>query len=286
MALPASPNNGDIAFLDNNTYQYDSSKNRWTIYSSARESRIEDKFDSEIANFKVRNLADVVIPYAPEEGTVLGWDSDVGSWAARQFTFNPLGAIAVKSQVFTATQGQTEFRLAHYPLGNITIVRNGFVLSPLCISAVGKDATYDASQNENSGLDAGDKVVISYNYGTTAALTTDLNNLDDVDLQTSAPVNGDVLAWDSDSSTFKPSDRLTAAEEDIAQAVSDRIYTDSVLAARIDDLDSDVASQTGNFYVQATAPEGTANSGWVNTSDLKLYIWDVTNEVWIQTTLT
>ena len=91
-----------------------------------------------------------------------------------------------------------------------------------------------------------------------------------------------MLAWDSDAEAFKPSSSL---KEDIDQAVADRVYTDNVLSNRIDDLDSDLDAR-GSFYVQATPPSGSANSGWVNTTNMKLYVWDTVAETWTQVTLT
>jgi len=76
--------------------------------------------------------------------------------------------------------------------------------------------------------------------------------------------------------------RVTELEGDLAQAVADRIYTDNVLAAR---LDSDISTK-GRFYVQSTPPSGGPNSGWVNTTNMRLHVWSTTTSVWTEVSLT
>jgi len=76
--------------------------------------------------------------------------------------------------------------------------------------------------------------------------------------------------------------RVTELEGDLAQAIADRVYTDNVLAAR---LDSDISTK-GRFYVQSTPPSGGPNSGWVNTTNMRLHVWSTTTSVWTEVSLT
>lgn len=283
MSIPSNPSNGDIISFGGSQYVYDSAKNRWIIIKSIDVIALENKHDSDLSNIRFNDLADVNVSYPPDHNTILSWDSDLNNWNARQFTHDPLGAIGLKHDIFIASYGQTEFRLSHYPIGDIEFKRNGISLSPTSNSVVGKIVTYNFEYNDSDVIDANDVIIISYNYGTSIALTAELADLTDVDVTSSLPKQGEVLAWDSDNGVFAPS---TDLKDDIAQAVSDRVYADSVLSGRIDTLETSVDSQTGNFYVQSTAPTGSANSGWVNTTNMKLYVWDVNSEVWTQVTLT
>jgi len=56
------------------------------------------------------------------------------------------------------------------------------------------------------------------------------------------------------------------------------------LKVKVADLDSDLqdGAGVGNFYVQPTPPEGGPNTGWVNSTNYKLYAWDTDVEVWVQ----
>lgn len=88
---------------------------------------------------------------------------------------------------------------------------------------------------------------------------------------------------DSEINSLKA--RVTELEGDLTQAISDRVFTDNALAARLDGHDSDIALR-GRFYVQATAPSGGPNSGWVNTNTMRLHIWDETSSVWTEVVTT
>lgn len=283
MSFPLNPSNGQTTIVDGTQFEFDSDLNRWSILQTKETIAITNRIDSDLVNIRLGDLVDVNVIYTPDHNSIVSWDSDLNSWGARQFTNDPLGAIALNSETFIATTNQTEFRLTHYPIGDIQLFRNGLTLIPSCYSVVGKIVTYDASKNENNNIDDSDVVVIVYNYGTSIALTANLADLTDVDVSSVLPKHGEVLAWDSDFSVFVPSSDL---RDDLNQAVSDRIFTDGVLSSRITVVENDIASQTGNFYVQATPPVGSANSGWVNTTNLKLHVWDVISEVWTQITLT
>ena len=288
MSVPSNPSNGDVITLGGSQYEYNSESNQWLVIRSKDVIALESRVDSELTNFRFNDLLDVNVSYPPEDNTVLSWDSDLQNWQSRQFTLDPLGAIAVKSQNFTCTENQTSFRLDFFPIGDVDFYRNGVQLSNNSYNLSGRVITYQADGNNNKEIDEGDKVSISYNYGTSIALTSELANLTDVDVTTTLPKEGEFLSWDSDSEKFKPFDlepRLVTIEEDIQQVVSDRVYADNLLSNRLNDLDSDINAR-GSFYVQATPPTGSENSGWVNTTNMKLYVWDVVESTWVQIQIT
>lgn len=48
MSLPSNPSDQQIAFIGESIYQFDEANNRWDLYRSDREGRLESKFDSDI----------------------------------------------------------------------------------------------------------------------------------------------------------------------------------------------------------------------------------------------
>ena len=48
MSLPSNPSDQQIAFIGESIYQFDEDNNRWDLYRSDREGRLESKFDSDI----------------------------------------------------------------------------------------------------------------------------------------------------------------------------------------------------------------------------------------------
>lgn len=282
MSLPSNPSNGQIASIGGSQYVYDSLTNRWIVVRSKDVVELESRVDSEFNNLRFNNLIDVNVSYPPDHNTVLSWDSDNNEWKTRQFTTDPLGAVAVKNDRFVTVQNQTIFNLTFHPIGDVIVSRNGIKLTTTSYSVSGKTLTYNPVNNENSALDSDDEIIITYNRGTSIAITAELADLTDVDVITVPPVAGQILAWDSDNSVFAPSSTL---KEDLEQAISDRVFADLSLSNRINNLDSDLNAR-GSFYVQATPPTGSANSGWVNTTNMKLHVWDITSDTWIQVTLT
>lgn len=121
---------------------------------------------------------------------------------------------------------------------------------------------YDATSND-------DKVVFAIAGYNGAGLTTD----------------SDVINAVVEQQTANLQSQINILEEDLAQAIADRVFTDNTLSARIDGHDSDLDTK-GRFYVQATAPSGGPNSGWVNTTNMKLHVFDTTTDTWIEVTLT
>lgn len=282
MSLPLYPSHGQTGYLDGSQYSYDSYTNRWVIVKTKDVVELENRINNDISNLQFNDLADVSVTYTPDHDTVLIWDSDQNLWNTRQYQHDPLGAISLYNEEYTAQEGQYYFRLDHYPIGDVEFIRNGVKISPSAYSVSGKDVYYDQYNNGNYTLAEGDSIVINYNYGTSIALTANLADLNDVDVSTVEPTQGQALLWDSDNQVFSPSSDL---QDEINQVVSDRVFSDNQLSKRIDDVDSDLNAR-GSFYVQATAPSGSANSGWVNTTNMKLYVWDVDGEVWTQVTLT
>ena len=278
MSLPSNPFDGQTTIFMGKEYIFDSDSRRWIIYKSKDLILHEVDVDSDFRNLKFNDLHDVNVIYPPEDETILSWDSDSQNWVSRQFTHDPLGAVALYLQSNVSTAGQTVFRLDFFPIGNVDLNRNGVDLSSDCYEVVGRFLTYDPLANGNAAFEEGDKLTFTYNRGTSIAITAELADLTDVDVLSVLPKNGDLLVWDSDYGVFAPSNSI---QENLDQAISDRVYTDNLLSGRIDDLDSDLNAR-GSFYVQSTQPVGSPNSGWVNTNNMRLHIWDVNSENWIE----
>ena len=266
MALPSSPINGEVGYLNGNQYQFDAYTSRWLIVKT---------------NFSTTELENVSSDVLPEENSVLVWDSDNSLWVPGSIQ-QALGATALKVESFTASSGQTEFILRQTPISDVAASRNGVQLRADAVSVLNKVVTLDEEVDED------DWITIAYNVGSNVGFSAELNDLDDLDYDYSSLSQNDVLGWDTSSSTFKSynlQERLTEIEGDIAQAVADRVFTDNNLSARISDHDSDIATK-GRFFVQATPPNGGPNSGWVNTTNMRLYVWDTEESTWVQTNLT
>lgn len=272
MALPSSPTNGEISVLNGITYQFDSAHSKWVIIKS---------------NISVNELEDVF--GTPSHDHVLTWDSDNDQWVTSSIQ-QALGATGLKINTYVATQGQTEFAITNTPIADIIFIRNGVTQDPSSYSRNSKTVTWTNAEQ----LELDDEINIIYNYGSNVGLSAELNDLTDVEFTTVSLEQNDVLGWDSESQKFKTYSpqteindlqaQITELEGEIAQAVSDRIFTDNSLQTQITNNDSDIAA-SGRFFVQATPPTGGPNSGWVNTTNLKLYVWDTDESVWVQTNI-
>ena len=271
MALPNNPTNGQIAALGDKQFQYDSTDNKWHLYKSGME---------------IADLKDVDSSYTPYHNNVLVWDSDHARWEYSDIQV-ALGASALKTNSYSANAGQTLFYLSHQPIADVVLFRNGLAIDQNSFTVAGKTLTYSAHvQMEN-----GDRVDIIYNTGSDIGFNSELNDLDDVDYDFSTLQQNDVLGWDTETQKFKSynvqayvatlENRITELEGDLAQAIADRVYTDNLLSSRIADNDSDI-SNSGRFFVQAEEPSGGPNSGWVNTTNMKLHVWDENQNTWVQ----
>lgn len=71
--------------------------------------------------------------------------------------------IRMETETFTATAGQTDFVLAHTPLGDVDFNRNGVTLADAAATE-GATVIYVAANNNGQPLLAGDRVDIIYTY--------------------------------------------------------------------------------------------------------------------------
>jgi hypothetical protein len=275
MALPSNPVDGQLGTKGDLSYVFDAAFNRWLVAKS---------------NIKIDDLNDVDDSYAPEQGHVLLWDSDNGYWKPNDIQV-ALGASALKINSFIASDEQRVFHLTNLPINDVIFIRNGIQLYPDEYVVTGKTVTYTSGYV----LRVGDKIQLYYNVGSNTGFSSELNSMTDVDYNYGTLEQNDVLGWDSESETFKSyniqsyittlENRITELEGDLLQAVSDRIYTDQTLQTQITNNDSDIAA-SGRFFVQATPPTGGPNSGWVNTTNMRLHVWDTDEGVWVETVLT
>jgi len=275
MALPSNPIDGQLGTLGELSYVFDAAYNRWLVAKS---------------DIKVEELNNVNSDVPAEQGHVLLWDSDNGYWKPSDIQV-ALGASALKINYFIATDEQRVFTLTNLPINDVIFIRNGIQLYPDEYIVQGKTVTYTSGYS----LRVGDKIQLYYNVGSNTGFSSELNSMTDVDYNFGTLEQNDVLGWDSESSTFKSyniqsyittlENRITELEGDLLQAVADRVYTDTSLQTQITNNDSDIAA-SGRFFVQATPPTGGPNSGWVNTTNMKLHIYDVEEGVWVETVIT
>lgn len=116
-------------------------------------------------------------------------------------------------------------------------------------------------------------------------ITTIEGKITVVETDVSDIVSTTIVNQDSDIKALQS--EITFLEEELAQSVADRVFTDNTLRKRIEVLESNPGgsgsgSDYGRFYVQPMAPIGSPNSGWVNTNNMRLHVWDETTEVWIE----
>ena len=258
MSLPSNPSNGDITYINGSEFVFDSAQNRWLV----TRDRSEIELDSDLKR-SLDSEVNVLRGFFYQGAQSAGFP--VGSVVAF--------ANGAMSQGFVLADGNT-FNTTTYPelfdylgtnvLPNYTDRTFGY-------------KEYNWSQSFDSDSDSGPVNVVfgiaAYNgagYNTDSEI---LNNV--LSVMTSN--------YDSDIAVLQ--NRVTVLEEDLAQAVSDRVFTDSLLSSRLDGHDSDIALR-GRFYVQPTPPSGGPNSGWVNTNNMRLHIWDETTSVWTEVALT
>lgn len=275
MSLPNNPSHGAVGYLNGISYQFDAVHNKWFITKT---------------NIEVDQLSDVSTTPANDD-EVLAWDSDNQQWTPISIQ-QALGATGQKINVHTVGEGELDFELTNTPIGDVVVIKNGVQLPTSYYNVVGRIVYYT---NNGYPLKPNDLLQFIYNNGSNVGFSAELNDLTDVSYTQNTLEQNDVLGWDSDSQSFKSynlqntvtilENRIAELEGDLAQAVSDRVYTDNTLSARITDNDSDI-STSGKFYVQATPPTGGPHSGWVNTTNMKLNVWDTGSEVWTEISLT
>ena len=247
MSFPSTPSHGDTAYLNSHLFEFDSDLNRWLLLRSANEETIYNDIDSE-----VDNLRSLIYQNASSAG------HPVGSVMAFSAANMPAG--------FLYADGSTFNELIYPQL--YEFLGNSNVLPNLTNRTLGFK-TLD--QNDSETYPDVFFGIAGYNG---AGVTYDSELISSIMQQSLADRDSDIGVLQS---------RVTELEGDLTQAISDRVFTDNQLSARIDNNDSDIALK-GRFYVQATAPSGGPNSGWVNTTNMKLHIWD--SDTWVEVVTT
>lgn len=248
MSFPSLPIHGQFATVNNNRYQYDSDLNRWQLIKSSKQDALYSAIDSE-----VNILKSLIFQNASSAG------HPVGSVMAFASADMPAGFLYADGTRFNTTVYPQLYEfLGTDILPNLTNRDLGFRI-------------YDQNDETDQavlyfGIAGFDGAGVSYDSDLIATF---------VDLA--------IADRDSDINALK--NRVTELEDDLAQAVADRVYTDNTLTARLDGHDSDIALR-GRFYVQANAPSGGPNSGWVNTNTMRLHVWDESASTWIEVALT
>jgi hypothetical protein len=149
-----------------------------------------------VQDFAVANLANFSIP-GGNAGQVLSTDgTGVLSWANAAGGTVSVGAGG--SDTFTATAGQVLFTTTSTPNGVVAMTINGIQVATTAATNVGTAVTYVPAQNAGYALKAGDRVVLSYIYGSTSV--ANIGGLSDVVITT--PTTGQVLSFDAGTSKW------------------------------------------------------------------------------------
>ena len=247
MSFPSTPSHGDTAYLNSHLFEFDSDLNRWLLLRSANEEIIYSNIDSD-----VNNLRSLIFQNTSSAG-------------------HPVGTVMVFANAnvpsgFLYADGSTFNELLYPQL--YEFLGNSNVLPDLTNRTLGFKVL-DQEDHENYA-----DVYFTIAGYNGAGVTFDSELISSI-------VTLEIADRDSDIAVLKS--RVTELEGDLTQAISDRVFTDNQLSARIDNNDSDIALK-GRFYVQATAPSGGPNSGWVNTTNMKLHIWD--SDTWVEVVTT
>jgi hypothetical protein len=149
-----------------------------------------------VQDFAVANLANLYIP-GGNAGQVLSTDgTGVLSWANAAGGTVSVGTGG--SDTFTATAGQVLFTTTATPSGKVAMTINGIQVATTAATNVGTAVTYVPAQNAGYALKAGDRVVLSYIYGSTSV--ANIGGLSDVVITT--PVTSDVLSFNASTSKW------------------------------------------------------------------------------------
>ena len=245
----------------------------------AADSDLSDRISSDVAALQ---LADQAILY--------DLDSEVNLFRAFQFAGAqsagfPVGSIipyanGSMGQGFILADGST-FNALVYP--ELAAYLGGNVLPDYTGRQLGyKEYNWPQSFDSDSDFSSYEVVfgIAAYNG---AGLFTDSDLINNILGVMTAEYDSEIIVLKDRNTQLEA--RATELEGDLAQAIADRVFTDNQLSARLNDHDSDIALR-GRFYVQPTPPSGGPNSGWVNTNNMRLHVWDVSTGTWTEVVTT
>jgi hypothetical protein len=149
-----------------------------------------------VQDFTIADLANFSLP-GGNAGQVLSTDgTGTLSWANAAGGTVSVGTGG--SDTFTATAGQVLFTTTSTPSGKVGMTINGIQVATTAATNVGTAVTYVPAQNAGYVLKAGDRVVLSYIYGSTSV--ANIGGLSDVTITT--PTTGQVLSYDASTSKW------------------------------------------------------------------------------------
>jgi hypothetical protein len=149
-----------------------------------------------VQDFTIADLANFSLP-GGNAGQVLSTDgTGTLSWANAAGGTVSVGAGGIDT--FTATAGQALFTTTATPSGKVAMTINGIQVATTAATNVGTAVTYVPAQNAGYALKAGDRVVLSYIYGSTSV--ANIGGLSDVVITT--PTTGQVLSFDAGTSKW------------------------------------------------------------------------------------
>lgn len=265
MSLPSSPSHNDTATLNGNDYQFDSDLQAWLLKRTATDKALSSSLDSDIifvrslfskgaqsAGFPVGSIIPFALSNLPK-----GFLLTDGS------TFNPLIYPDLYEYLGSDELPLYNDRSLYYKEVDFSFGQD-FLDSDFTVKTY-DEVVFGIAAYNGAGLATDSEVIATIVEQQVSDLQSEIN----------------ILKADRDSDSLV----IQTLRQDLDQAISDRVFTDNTLSARIDGHDSEISTK-GRFYVQPTRPSGGHNSGWVNTTTMKLHVFDVTTDTWIEVTLT
>lgn len=215
-----------------------------------------------VQDFTIADLANFSLPggvagqVLTTDGTgVLSWANSTGG-----------GTISVGtggSETFIATAGQVLFTIASVPNGTVGMTINGVQVATTAATNVGTAVTYVPAQNAGYALKAGDRVVLSYIYGSTSV--GDIAGLSDVTITT--PSAGQVLSFDAGTSKWV----------NVPGATSFGLVANGTSNVSIANNGNVTVGVTGSANVATFASGGVTIAGNLSVTGANVSLGDVAN---------
>lgn len=215
----------------------------------------------DVQQLAVSDVANLTIP-GGTAGQLLSTDGNGAlSWATAGGATVQVATQA--SETFTATQSQVTFTLARVASGTVAGSINGVTSAATAFTVVGSTVTYVQAENGSYPLKAGDRITLSYLYGTTSA--TQLGGLADVTI--TEPTTGEVLTYDTGSSSWINIAGPTAFGELVNGTSNVAVETDGAVTVNID----------GAANVAIFAATGVTIPGNLSLTGANVSLGDVAN---------
>jgi hypothetical protein len=216
-----------------------------------------------VQDFTIADLANFSLP-GGTAGQVLTTDgTGVLSWANSTGGGGTISVGTGGSETFIATAGQVLFTIASVPNGTVGMTINGIQVATTAATNVGTAVTYVPAQNAGYVLKTGDRVVLTYIYGSTSV--GDIAGLSDVTITT--PAAGQVLSFDAGTSKWV----------NVPGATSFGLVANGTSNVSIANNGNVTVGVTGSANVATFAADGVTIAGNLSVIGSNVSLGDVAN---------